>query len=90
MISDFTLIGAETYRIVGKKPRTKIYKLPYIDKQGRQQPLKEIKQTNRGYWINYDNGEKRFVSVSRLRSDSANLLKRERMIITAKEKGMPF
>ena len=90
MISNFTLVGAESYRIVGKKPHSKIYRLPYIDRKGRQQSLKEIKSTmNGGYWIVFDNGEKKFISLRQLQTNQA-LLKKDRMVINFKEKGMPF
>lgn len=93
MKSNYKINGAKLYRVVGNKPTAKIYKLPYIDGQGRQQPLKEIKKIARGkkgaYLIRFDDGKDKWVSVAELETNP-NLLIKDPIVIMAKEKGYPF
>jgi len=90
MISSFTLVGGEIYRIVCKKPNHKIYRLPYIDKQNRQQPLKLIAKTKCGGSIGWNliiNGRSAFRSETAVKS---LLIKCDKMDLNFREKGMPF
>lgn len=93
MKSKFKIKGAELYRTVGVRPKGRIFKLPYIDMQGRNQPLKEIKKISRGksgaYRIQMDSGDWRWVSVSELETNK-DLLILDPIVIHYKEKGMPF
>jgi hypothetical protein len=90
MTSSFTLLGGESYRIVGKHSNHKIYRLPYIDKAGRQQPLKLISKTKCGGSIGWNleiDGRMAFRSETAVKS---LLIKCDKMELNFREKGMPF
>jgi len=90
MTSSFTLVGGENYRIVGKRPNHKIYRLPYTDKQGRQQRLKLIAKTKCGGSIGWNleiDGRMAFRSETQVKS---LLIKADKMELNTIEKGMPF
>lgn len=90
MDSSYTLIGGEHYRIVGRKPNHKIYRLPYKDKAGRNQPLKLIAKGKCGGSVGWNleiNGVLRFRSETQVKS---LLIKAEKMELSFREKGMPF
>jgi hypothetical protein len=93
MTSNFYIKGAPLYRVVGKKPHAKIYKLPYVDMSGANRELKEItfNTTNKsksgwGWWITFEDVGKKYITKSKIN----NYLVAEKMIIKDKEKGMPF
>ena len=93
MTSNFYIKGAQLYRVVGRKPHAKIYKLPYVDMSGAMRELKEIKlnkshpqQSGWGWWVTFENGAKKFITINKING----YLVADKMIIKDKEKGMPF
>lgn len=85
MNSSYTLDSATHYRFVGKQ----LYRMPYVDAKGRNQPLKKINKVKCGGSIGYSlviEGKRSFYALSKLKG----MLVKEKMNISAKERGMPF
>lgn len=93
MISKYYIKGAPLYRVVGSKPNAKIFKLPFADMTGAVRELKEVKlnkshqrKSGWGWSIMFDDGVRRFITLNKING----YLVPDKMVITFKEKGMPF
>jgi hypothetical protein len=87
MISSYTLQGYKDYRFVGKK----LYRLGYQSKNGKWIALHEIKLVfnngSRGYFLSNESGKKYF-SLKKIKD--LKMLVKEKMVISEKERSVPF
>mgnify|MGYP000526865482 CR=1 FL=1 len=93
MISKYYIKGAPLYRVVGIKPKAKIFKLPFADMTGAVRELKEVKlnkshqrKSGWGWSIAFEDGVRRFITLNKING----YLVPDEMEIKDKEKGMPF